>query len=133
MQPIAFTLGEDDFAALASYFAKLPPKLGTVAPQAKRDAIERSQVIAEQGLPASNMPPCASCHTDGAYPTYPKLAGQHADYMAGQLRLWRQGVRTTTAEGQIMAPVAKALSDAQIADVAAYYESLPPERDEALR
>ncbi len=133
MQPIASALGEDDFALLASYFAKLPSKSGTVAPQAKPDAIGRGQVIAEQGLPASGVPPCASCHSGGAHRTYPKLAGQHADYVTGQLRLWRRGVRAGTAEGAIMAPVARALSEAQVDDVAAYYESLPPGRDEALR
>jgi cytochrome c553 len=130
MQPIAAALDEEDFSALAVYFAKLAPKSAGNAPQASPDAIERGKIIAEQGSRATNVP---RCHAGGAFPTYPKLAGQHAPYVAGQLRLWRQGVRSTTAEGAIMAPIAKPLSEAQIEDIAAYYESLPPERDEALR
>jgi cytochrome c553 len=133
MQPIASGLDEDEFGALAAYFAKLPPKSMANAPQASSDAIERGKLIAEQGSPASNVPACTSCHAGGALPTYPRLAGQHAPYVTGQLKLWQQGLRAETPEGAIMAQIARALSKAQIEDVAAYYESLPPERAEALR
>lgn len=133
MQPIAAALDEEDFATLAAYFAKLPLKSGVTAPQTSQGTIERGKMIVEQGAPAANVPACASCHASGALATYPRLSGQYAPYMAGQLRLWQQGLRAATPEGAIMAPIAKALNDAQIEDVAAYYESLPPERDEALR
>ena len=133
MQPIAAALEEEEFAALAAYFAKLPPKSGVTAPRTSPEAIERGKIIAEQGAPAANVPACASCHAGAALATFPRLSGQYAPYMVGQLRLWRQGLRAATPEGAIMAPIAKALNEAQIEDVAAYYESLPPERDEALR
>ena len=133
MQPIAATLDEKDLSTLAAYFSKLPPKSAASGPQASPDAIERGKLIAEQGSAATNVPACVSCHGGGALATYPRLDGQHAPYVRGQLRLWRQGVRGATGEGAIMAPIAKALSEAQIEDVAAYYESLPPGRDGAVR
>ena len=133
MQSVASELDDADLVSLAAYFAKLPPNSRTDLPSPAPGAIDRGKIIAEQGSPQSSVPPCASCHAGVARRTYPRLAGQHAPYVAGQLRLWRKGHRNGTPEGAIMAPVARAMSDAQIEDVAAYYESLPPERDEALR
>jgi cytochrome c553 len=44
--------------------------------------------------------------------------------MAGQLALWRAGHHTTTGTGAIMAPIARRLSDDDIAAVTAYYARL---------
>ncbi len=54
------------------------------------------------------------------------LAGQHAEYIQEQIRLWRRGGRIGTPYGRIMTAVAGALDEAQIEDVAAYLGSLPP-------
>lgn len=63
---------------------------------------------------------CAACHMlDGnsAAPMFPKIAGQHASYTAKQLREFRDGTRVDAT----MNPMAAALSDEDIADLAAYY------------
>ena len=63
---------------------------------------------------------CAACHgADGnsAAADYPKLAGQHATYLASTLTAYRDGSRANA----IMAGMAAALSDDDIADLAAYY------------
>ena len=63
---------------------------------------------------------CAACHgVDGnsAVPTFPKLAGQHSSYMNKQLHDFKTGKRADP----IMAAQAKALSDADIVNVSAYY------------
>ena len=68
---------------------------------------------------------CAACHGangKAVIPTYPHLAGQRADYTEVQLKAFRDGTRANP----IMAPMAKPLSDQDIADLAAYYASLPP-------
>ena len=63
---------------------------------------------------------CVACHgADGnsAAADYPKLAGQHATYLASTLTAYRDGSRANA----IMAGMAAALSDDDIADLAAYY------------
>ena len=73
---------------------------------------------ADQGKAKSAT--CAACHgADGnsAAADYPKLAGQHATYLASTLKAYRDGSRVNA----IMAGMAAALSDDDIADLAAYY------------
>jgi cytochrome c553 len=65
---------------------------------------------------------CAACHgADGnsQAPTFPKLAGQHADYLVHSLRQYRSGER----QNAIMMPQAANLSDKDIDDLAAFYAS----------
>lgn len=68
---------------------------------------------------------CASCHgADGITtidPSYPKLAGQYPDFLARALTDYKTGVR----KNAIMAGMAAGLSKADIANLAAYYASLP--------
>ena len=67
---------------------------------------------------------CAACHgEDGNSPNaqFPKLAGQHADYLAAALLQYQTGER----QNPIMVGLAKPLSDADRADLAAYFASLP--------
>lgn len=68
--------------------------------------------------------PCAACHGEdgkGIAPMYPVLAGQHPDYLAHALEQYRNGER----KNAIMAGFATALSDDDIADLAAWFGSLP--------
>ncbi|MEM6985245.1 MAG: c-type cytochrome [Pseudomonadota bacterium] len=63
---------------------------------------------------------CAACHgADGnaPAPTFPKLAGQHADYTIKQLAEFKSGAR----DNAIMMPQAAGLSDQDMADLAAFY------------
>ncbi|MGH8398045.1 MAG: c-type cytochrome, partial [Gammaproteobacteria bacterium] len=71
---------------------------------------------------------CSSCHgADGAHPIPlpgnppPILAGQYQDYLIRALTEYRDGQRKNI----IMAPQAKALTDAQVKALAAYISSLP--------
>jgi len=72
----------------------------------------------EAGKTKSAM--CAACHgPDGnsAAPNFPKLAGQHADYVAKQLKEFKSGERTDAT----MNGMAAALSEQDMADIAAFY------------
>jgi cytochrome c553 len=70
---------------------------------------------------------CASCHgADGrstVVPEYPKIGGQTAAYVVNALKAYRDGRRLGTYAA-MMTAVAKQLSDADIANLAAYVESL---------
>lgn len=66
---------------------------------------------------------CAACHNvDGnsALPIYPKIAGQHATYLENSMKAYRDGQRSGS-NAEIMKPMAANLSDADIADLAAYF------------
>ena len=68
---------------------------------------------------------CAGCHGPkgiSTNPMWPSLAGQNEQYLAKQLRDFRDGKRANP----VMAPMAQGLSDEDIEDLAAYYASLKP-------
>jgi cytochrome c553 len=74
---------------------------------------------------------CASCHgsnfNNPIDPSYPKLAGQHADYLAHALVSYKESSNPSIGrKNAIMASQAAPLSDHEIKDIAAYLESLPP-------
>lgn len=66
---------------------------------------------------------CAGCHGAAglsANPLWPNLAGQKDAYIVKQLKAFRDGTRTDP----MMAPMAKPLTDDDIANLAAYYSTL---------
>ncbi|MEO7917752.1 MAG: cytochrome c [Dokdonella sp.] len=68
---------------------------------------------------------CQACHgADGAAnvdPQYPRLAGQYRDYLERALHEYKLGKR----ENAIMAGFVATLTDEDMADLAAYFSSLP--------
>jgi cytochrome c553 len=124
MQPVARELGADEIDKLAAYYAGL-----AVPKQASRTgSAAEARALAADGDPDAKIPACGTCHELGALPVYPRLAGQNAAYMANRLWLWKNGLAASAGTEAIMAPIARLLSDGQIAELAAYFESLPPER-----
>lgn len=68
---------------------------------------------------------CVACHGPGGIsvaPIYPNLGGQKEPYLVEQLKAYRDGTR----QNAIMAPMAKGLTDTQIANIAAYLSALKP-------
>ncbi|MBL36964.1 MAG: cytochrome C [Xanthomonadales bacterium] len=72
-----------------------------------------------RGLEKSQV--CQSCHgrtgNESLQPSYPRLAGQHEDYLVHALKSYRDGSR----QNAVMAGFAGNLSDQDIADLAAWY------------
>ena len=67
---------------------------------------------------------CSACHGRAgiaATPDAPNLAGQNEAYLSAQLTAFHTGAR----QNEMMSMMAKPLTDTQIADLAAYYHSLP--------
>ena len=65
---------------------------------------------------------CAGCHgMDGnsANPLWPKLAGQHAAYLAKSMKAYKSGARNDP----MMKPMMATLSDTDIENLAAYFAS----------
>ena len=124
MQPLAADLRPEDMRELADYYAKLTsPSVQAEASGAA--SMERGRKLALEGVPDAGVPPCALCHHNGT--ANPRLAGQHASYMAEQLRLRKAGLGPSTDSAAIMMHIAQQLSDSDISDVANYFETLPAE------
>ncbi len=75
---------------------------------------------------------CLSCHGENMNrpidPSYPKLGGQYADYLAQALLAYQRGAQPHAGRNNaIMAGQAKPLSRKEIADISAYIASLPGE------
>lgn len=72
---------------------------------------------------------CASCHgkdfNSPIDPSYPKLAGQHQNYLVHALTAYRRGDAANGRSNAIMVGQVKALSNNDIADISAYLHSLP--------
>lgn len=72
-----------------------------------------------RGLEKSQV--CQSCHgqtgNESLMPSYPRLAGQHEDYLVHSLKSYRDGGRSNA----VMAGFAADLTDQDIADLAAWY------------
>ena len=67
---------------------------------------------------------CAACHGENGnstVPDYPRLAGQHADYLAKALRDYKAGAR----KNAIMSAFAVALSADDIDNLSAYFHAQP--------
>jgi cytochrome c553 len=82
------------------------------------------------GKAATEKYNCAACHgkdyNSPIDPSYPKLAGQHRDYLAHALVAYQRGADGANGRGNaIMAAQAKPLSHTDIANIAAYLNSLP--------
>lgn len=122
MQPIANDLAPAAISALATYYAERHPPTASQG-DTKTGA---GHTLATKGLPDAGIPGCNTCHSGDALPTYPRLAGQSAAYMAAQLRMWRSGARRGDGRSAIMAPVAQRLSDEQIDAVSAFYGASTP-------
>lgn len=75
---------------------------------------------------------CAACHAQGGdwnktlQPEYPKLAGQHYDYLVTALNAYKQGDKSVIGrKNAVMAPMAAGLSKQDIEDLAAFFSTLP--------
>ena len=101
-------------------FARKPPAWQVALEASKDSAAGKS--IAANGKGAAIA--CAGCHGANGVPAagapFPRLAGLPVEYVAKQLFDYRDDSRANA----IMVPIAKALTDADIASLAWYYASL---------
>jgi cytochrome c553 len=129
MEPPAVNLDRQQRSELARYYSSISlDKAMTKISEAESELRQRGASLAEQGAPSRGIPACQACHgKDGQarenIPQYPALAGQHADYLGNQLRLFRAGKRGGRL-AEVMSATARSLSDEDIQAVAMYYSAL---------
>lgn len=121
MQGMASTLQPADMRNVAAFYASKTAKPGFAK---NKDDLKLGEHIYRAGIASINVPACAGCHgPDGAgIPIqYPRLAGQHQDYLEAQLKAFRSGER---ANNQAMIDIAHRISDAEIKAVSDYITGL---------
>jgi len=113
-------LDDPTIAALATYYAAQKPEPSTPGRSA---LIATGRDIYEHGIPAEGVPACSACHGPDAHglQDYPRLAGQHSQYVLKQLASFQSNMRNVA----IMHGVAQNLRLAEMQAVAAYLESQP--------
>jgi cytochrome c553 len=119
MWGMAAPLSDAMIGDLAAFYAKQTPAQGKGQDPA---LIARGKQVFEQGVPAAQIPPCASCHGTHAQgmAAFPRLAGQHAPYLLKQLIVIQSALRNAP----VMHGVVKELTRDQMLAVAAYLESI---------
>jgi len=94
----------------------------------KTDSLALGEKVYRAGNAETGVPACTGCHSPtgkGNGPAaYPRLGGQHPEYIAKQLKDFRAGNRTNDTESMIMRGAAKHLSDAEIEALANYIAGL---------
>ncbi|MFM7331713.1 MAG: c-type cytochrome [Brachymonas sp.] len=121
MQGFASQLSDEDMRNIAAWAATQKAKPGFAKDKALVATGER---IYKGGIADKQIAACAGCHSPsgaGIPSQYPRLAGQHADYIASSLKAYRDGGRTNNA---VMTQVAAKLNDREIKAVADYIAGL---------
>ncbi len=123
MRGIAESLNDQDIADLAAYYAQHGVTEGAAA--AARTAKTPSPAVAAL-LGKAN---CASCHgadfSKPIDPSYPKLGGQHADYLFVALKAYKVENNPKVGRGNaIMAGMAKQYTNAELKQLANYLASV---------
>lgn len=135
LRPVALMAGQvdnmsdQDLADIAAYFDGLP-RSGEVA---NADLLELGRKVYMSGIMERKVAACVGCHSpsgQGNAPAgFPALGGQHATYIAAQLKMFRKGYedesgRVNDGDIKIMRTTAFELSDLEIEAVAAYAAGL---------
>jgi cytochrome c553 len=123
MMGMVAALTPEDMKNLAAYFGGQKQ-----APAAAKDKALAAQgeKIYRGGITAMGVPACSGCHGpagSGIPAMFPRLAGQHGEYIETQLKTFRNGERANDP-GKMMQMVAMKMSDQDIKAVAEYISGL---------
>ena len=117
MRGIAETLSEQDIADVSAYYEQ-HGKAVELAAKPKREPSVQVAALLQKGA-------CVSCHGDNFAkpidPSYPKIAGQHADYLFVALKSYKVEKNNNLGRSNaIMAGIAKQFTNAELKALANY-------------
>ena len=117
-------LSDQDLKNIAAFYAGETQTKGAADPA----LVELGEEIYRNGQHERGIAACTGCHGpagNGNEPAlFPSLAGQHADYIALQLRHFAEGRRQNDGEGRAMRGIAERMNENEIKAVASYIEGL---------
>jgi cytochrome c553 len=125
MRGIAASLTAQDIADVAAFYEASGRQEGATALGKAPDATGKAASLVQKGA-------CVSCHGDSFSkpidPTYPRIAGQHADYLFVALKSYKsEGNATWGRANGVMGGIAKQFSNAELKELANYVHGLPGE------
>jgi cytochrome c553 len=106
---------------VAAFYASKTVKPGFAK---NKDTVVLGEKIWRGGIADRSIPACAGCHgpTGSGMPAqYPRLGGQHGDYVEAQMVAFRSGARANNA---VMTGVAAKMNDKEIKAVSDYIAGL---------
>ena len=121
MKGFASTLSDDDMRHVSAFYASKSAKPGFAK---DKELVRLGERIWRGGIADKQVPACAGCHSPngaGIPAQYPRLAGQHTDYLDAQMVAFRSGLRANSAQ---MSQIAARMSDREIKAVADYAAGL---------
>lgn len=123
MASMVANLSDADMKGLAAYYSsqKLKPALAI-----DKDLVALGQKLWRGGNAEKGVAACSGCHGPagaGIPGQYPRLGGQYAEYIAAQLKLFRDGGRSNDPNGAMRA-VASKMTEREISAVAQYAAGL---------
>ncbi|MBQ0958014.1 cytochrome c4 [Ideonella sp. 4Y11] len=121
MNGMAAPLTEADMKNVAAFYGSKKPVPGAAK---NKDTLALGEKIWRGGIADKQVPACAGCHGPagaGIPAQYPRLGGQHTEYLEAQMNAFRSGERANSA--QMMAIAAK-MSDKEIKAVTDYATGL---------
>jgi cytochrome c553 len=123
MRGIADSLSDQDMADVAAYYSAHGVVEGATLP-AKPAKVPSDKVAA-----LLTKGTCVACHGDNFAkpidPSYPKIAGQHADYLFVALKAYKtEGQSTLGRSNGVMAGIAKQFSNNELRALAGYISSV---------
>ena len=123
MGAMAMPLSEQDMADLAAYYASLPISNNSTP----ENVVEEGKILYTAGNAERGLTACIACHGPRGNGTelsgFPKISGQHAEYIKAQLEKFRDGSRNNDMNA-MMRDVAKKLTDADIETLSKYVGGL---------
>lgn len=144
MMPMAAPLSAQDMRDLGAYFAQQTAAAGiaddtpiNAGSYAGMKYFQVGERLFRGGDPVRGLSACMACHgptgAGNPGPAYPHVAGQQSAYAVRRLQEYRTGTTTQTdpQSFQIMATVAKSLTDQEIQALSSYLQGLHPQSDEA--
>jgi cytochrome c553 len=125
MRGIAAGLSDQDIADIAAYYEALGRVQNALPPGKAADGNAQAVELVKKGA-------CVTCHGESfskpIAPNYPKIAGQHADYVYVALKSYKIADNALWGRSNpIMGGVAKQFSLAELKELADYVSSLPGE------
>jgi len=121
MQGMAAPLSEADIKNVTAFYGSKQAKPGFAK---HKDTVALGEKIYRGGIADKQVPACAGCHSPtgaGIPAQYPRIGGQHADYLDTQMKAFRDHKRTNSAP---MQAIAARMNNEEIAAVADYIAGL---------
>ncbi|BDR14883.1 cytochrome c4 [Vibrio sp. STUT-A11] len=123
MSGMAMPLSDEDIADLSAYYASLP----TSENSTPEDVVEKGKVLYTAGDAERGLTACIACHGARGNGTelsgFPKISGQHADYIKAQLTKFRDASRGNDMNA-MMRDIAKKMTDEDIEVLSQYVGGL---------